>query len=349
MAAEDVDAAYITSPISIAYLTGFHAEPHERLMALAIRDERAALIVPGLELESARAVASGVEVRGWRDGEDPYEFVSTALGSAAARLAVEKDHLTLAGFERLSSHLAAGVVVDATAPLRALRRRKSPAEIEKLSEAARITDQVTTFVMERLRVGQSEQEVSLLISQAIAEAGAGHSFPSLVQFGANSAQPHLRPGGRRLASGELVLLDFGATWQGYCGDTTRVAVAGDPDQKQREVHRVVLEAHDAALASVRAGITAGAVDEAARAVIRDAGYGQYFVHRVGHGLGLEDHEDPSLDPGSEMVLEAGMAITIEPGVYIPGWGGVRIEDDVIVEENGARTLTTAPRDLHVVE
>lgn len=348
MAAESIDAAYITSPISIAYLTGFHAEPHERLMALAIRDGDARLIVPGLEMESARAVASGVDVRGWRDGDAPYALVSAALGGAPARLAVEKDHLSLAGFERLSSRVAAEVVVDATAPLRALRRRKSPAEVGKLAEAARITDQATAFVLERLHVGQSEQEVAMLLAQVIAEAGAGQSFPSLVQFGDNSALPHLRPSGRRLAAGELVLLDFGASWLGYCADTTRVAVAGAPDERQREVHRVVLEAHDAALATVRAGVTAGAVDEAARAVIRDAGYGQYFVHRVGHGLGLEDHEDPSLDPGSEMVLEAGMAFTIEPGVYIPGWGGVRIEDDAIVEENGARTLTAAPRDLYVI-
>jgi Xaa-Pro dipeptidase len=348
MSTEGVDAAYVTNPISIGYLTGFFGHPVERLMALVVRDGAADLIVPGLDLDAARAAATGVDVHGWRDGEDPYRLVRDAAGAVAARLAVEKGHLSLAGFERLTETVTAEVVVDATGPLRTLRRRKTPEEVAKLAEAARITDQVTDAVFTQLHTGQSEAEVSLFIAHAFAEAGAEHSFPTLAQFGPNAAMGHHQAGTRRLSRGEVVVLDFGARWQGYCADTTRVAVAGEPDDTQREVHRVVLAAHDAAVAAVRPGVTAGAVDEAARAVIRDAGYGERFVHRVGHGLGLEDHEDPSLDPGSQAVLEAGMAITIEPGIYIPGWGGVRIEDDLIVEEHGARVLTSATRDLLVV-
>src|SRR5439155_19190266 len=177
------------------------------------------------------------------------------------------------------------------------------------------------------------------------EAGARLAFGTLVQSGPSSALPHGRPGDRRLQPGDLILLDFGAAWRGYRADTTRMAVVGEPDSRQLEVHAVVLAAHDAAVAAVRAGVTAGEVDEAARAVIRDAGMGDRFIHRVGHGLGLEAHEDPSLDPGSDTLLEEGMVVTIEPGVYLPGWGGVRIEDDVVVEAGGGRLLTAASREL----
>jgi Xaa-Pro aminopeptidase len=148
--------------------------------------------------------------------------------------------------------------------------------------------------------------------------------------------------------GDLVLLDFGAAVDGYKGDTTRMAVVGPPDARQVELHALVLEAHDAAIAAVRPGATSGDVDAAARTVITDAGLGGRFIHRVGHGIGLQVHEDPSLDPGSTLVLEAGMTFTIEPGVYIPGWGGIRVEDDLVVEVAGARLLTTAPRELFVI-
>jgi Xaa-Pro aminopeptidase/Xaa-Pro dipeptidase len=158
----------------------------------------------------------------------------------------------------------------------------------------------------------------------------------------------MRPTGRKLSAGDLVLLDFGAAFDGYKADTTRMAVVGEPGEKDAEIHRLVLEAHDAAIAAVRAGTTTGAVDAAARRVIDAAGMGDRFFHRTGHGLGLEEHEDPSLDPGSSTVLEVGMVFTIEPGVYIPGWGGVRIEDDVVVEPSGCRLLTKADRSLRVI-
>jgi Xaa-Pro dipeptidase len=341
-------AAYVTDPTSIAYLTGFHAEPMERLMALAVRPTGATLIVPGLETDAASAAAAGVEVRGWRDGEDPHALVAEALGTGRPRLAVETEHLTLAAYDRLSDRVDPGEIVDATGALRELRLRKTPDELDLLAQAARLTDQVTERVLGRLRAGLSELQVAALLDEAIAEAGAEPAFPSLVQSGPNSAQPHLRPTSRRLAAGDLVLLDFGAAWRGYRADTTRMAVVGEPTPRQREVHGAVLEAHDRAIAAVRAGATAGTVDGAARAVLEEAGLGANFVHRTGHGLGLEAHEGPSLDPGSALVLEPGMVCTIEPGAYLAGWGGVRIEDDVAVTEDGCRVLTQAARELVVV-
>ncbi|HEX4213100.1 MAG TPA: Xaa-Pro peptidase family protein [Candidatus Dormibacteraeota bacterium] len=338
--------AYLTDPISIAYLTGFRAEPLERLMALCLRGGAIDLIVPAIEAEAAEAAAAeGVRVRGWRDGQDPYRLVAAALEPSPSPLAVEKDHLTLAGFGRLDATVETGRLIDTGPTLRRLRARKTAREIALLERAARITDDATGLLLAALREGITEIEAATALTEAFAAAGAEHSFPSLCQFGPNSALPHHRPSRRPLAAGELALFDFGASWQGYCADTTRVAVAGAPDERQREVHRVVLEAHDAALAEVRAGRTAGEIDEAARAVIRAAGYGDAFIHRVGHGLGLQDHEVPSLDPGSDLVLEEGMVLTIEPGIYLPGWGGVRIEDDVVVERGRGRALTAFPRHL----
>jgi Xaa-Pro dipeptidase len=345
-----VRAAYVTGPISIGYLTGFHSDPHERLMALVVRPAAATLIVPGLDEEAARAAAHGVDVRAWRDGQDPWTVVSDALARAGAggRVAVEKDHLSLAAWERLRVVTDGADAVDAGGQLRLLRARKAPWELELLGRAAKITDQVTELTVADLAVGSSELEVAMTIDLHIAEAGAQRSFGTLVQSGPNSALPHGRPGGRRLGVGDLVLLDFGAAWQGYRADTTRMAVVGEPDARQLEVYSVVLAAHDAAVGAVRAGAVVGDVDEAARAVIRAAGLGDRFIHRVGHGLGLEAHEDPSLDPGSPAVLEEGMVVTVEPGVYLPGWGGVRIEDDVVVEAEGGRLLTAARRELQVV-
>jgi Xaa-Pro aminopeptidase len=160
--------------------------------------------------------------------------------------------------------------------------------------------------------------------------------------------PHNRPSARELKARDLVLLDFGAAVDGYRADTTRMAVVGEPNVRQVEIHRLVLEAHDAAIQKAGPGVTTGEVDAAARDVIAAAGLGDNFFHRVGHGLGLEAHEDPSLDPGSDTLLEPGMVFTIEPGVYIPLWGGVRIEDDVVIEATGCRLLTNADRGLRVV-
>lgn len=347
MAAHDLKAAYITRPVSIAYLTGFSAEPHERLLALAVRLDSATLIVPALEHENATRQSAQVGVVSWRDGEDPYDLVRDALQDGG-RLGVEKDHVTVQAAEALRARAGAREMVDVAPEIRRLRRIKSAAEVDSLARAAAITDEVTDEVLGRLTSGLSELDAAMRIGAAIIARSAKLAFETSVQAGPNSAMPHHDATGRKLAAGDLVLFDFGAAFAGYHADTTRMVVVGAPTARQQEIHRLVLRAHDAAVDAVRAGTTAGAVDAAAREVIAGAGLGDRFFHRVGHGLGLEVHEDPSLDPGSKTVLEAGMVMTIEPGVYIPGWGGVRIEDDVVVEVNGCRVLTGADRALRVI-
>jgi Xaa-Pro dipeptidase len=347
MAGRSLPAIYISRPVSIAYLTGFFAEPHERLMGLTVRPDSATLIVPALEHQKASERAAEVEVVGWRDGEDPYALVARTL-PRTAEIGVEKEHLTLASAEEITTRGGISELVDVGAEIRRMRLIKNEDEIASLARAAAITDAATADVMSGLRAGRSEMDVAFAIGAAIGERGGVLSFPSLVQSGPNSALPHLEPSSRKLARGDLVLLDFGAACDGYKADTTRMAVIGPPSDKQREIHRVVLEAHDAAIAAVRGGVPAGEIDAAARRVIEKAGYGPNFFHRVGHGLGLEGHEAPSLDPGSAMTLEPGMVLTVEPGVYIPGFGGVRIEDDVVVTEDGCRVLTQADRSLRSV-
>ncbi|TMG59052.1 MAG: aminopeptidase P family protein [Chloroflexi bacterium] len=248
----------------------------------------------------------------------------------------------------ITSRTGASELVDIGPEIRRLRLTKRDEEVERLVRAAAITDAAGEEVIPRLRVGQTEMDVALMVGSAIGELGGKLSFGTLVQSGPNSALSHAEPSSRKLAPGDLVLLDFGAAFDGYRADTTRMAVLGEPGARHRAIHELVLAAHDAAIEAVRPGVTTGQVDAAARRVIDAAGYGEQFFHRVGHGLGLEVHEDPSLDPGSQTVLEVGMVFTIEPGIYIPGWGGVRIEDDVLVEEGGCRVLTKADRSLRVI-
>jgi Xaa-Pro dipeptidase len=343
-----LDAAYITGPVSIAYLTGFHAEPIERLMALAVRRDGATLIVPALEQQRAAHLDEHIDVVAWRDGEDAYGLVREALAGSVS-VGVEKHHLSVASAETLTARTGIAEMVDVGPELRTMRLTKTEDEVAKLARAAEITDAANEAVIAQLRPGQSELAIAIMLGAAIAEAGGTLSFGSLVQSGPNSALPHMDPTGRKLGPGDFVLLDFGAAFDGYRADTTRMAVVGEPSERHRQVHRVVLEAHDAAIDAVRPGTTTGAVDSAARKVIQAAGMGDRFIHRVGHGLGLETHEDPSLDPGSSNVLQAGMVFTIEPGVYFPGWGGVRIEDDIVVESDGCRVLTKADRSLRVIQ
>src|SRR6266849_7407046 len=300
MARHELDAAYVTGPVSIAYLTGVRAEPYERLMALVVKRDHATLILPAIERENAERTKTDAEIVSWRDGEDPYRLVQAAL-RGSTRLAVEKEHLTLAGGEALRDRLEVREMVDVAPEIRRLRRTKSTGELETLARAAAITDAATEEVLDRLRAGQTELEVAVMLGASIGAGGGTLAFETLVLSGPNSALPHGRASSRRLGAGDLVLLDFGAAYDGYRADTTRVA-----------------------------------------------GLGERFFHRTGHGLGLETHEDPSLDPGSKTVLEAGMVFTVEPGVYIPGWGGVRIEDDVVVEAGGCWLLTRADRSLRVV-
>jgi Xaa-Pro aminopeptidase len=229
-----------------------------------------------------------------------------------------------------------------------LRRVKDDGELDAITAAAELADDVWRWSLEKGLSGRAELQVAGAAEARIRELGAEPSFPAIVAAGPNGALPHAEPGEREIAEGDLVVFDMGAKLDGYCSDGTRTFAAGEPGEEAREVYEVVLGAQAAALEAVRAGAEGGAVDEVARGLIEEAGHGERFGHGLGHGVGLEVHEAPRLSERSDDVLEAGEVVTVEPGVYLPGRLGVRIEDLVVVTEDGHRNLSGLDKALQVV-
>lgn len=227
---------------------------------------------------------------------------------------------------------------------------KSAGEIEATREALRIAEAVFREVVAGLKAGMREMEIAWAMEKGMRESGAESlSFPVIVASGANSALPHAVPGERAVRTGEPILFDWGARLHGYCSDTSRTLVLGDPDDRFLEVHRIVLEAQQAAIAAIKSGVSSRSVDALARGIIDRAGFGGRFGHGLGHGTGLAIHEGPRLSPIRDTILEPGMVVTVEPGIYLPDWGGVRIENQVVVREHGAEVLNTLPVSHAVTE
>lgn len=267
---------------------------------------------------------------------------------------IERLGLKRVGFEghslshRAWTELSDVQLTDADDPIGRLRMVKDESEMSAIREAVRIADQAYKDISSFVEPGMTEHEVATELDCFMRKAGAEkEAFDALVASGPRSALPHGKPTERRISAGELILLDFGAKWHGYHSDITRTVVLGKADSRQREIYDIVLEAQAAGIAAVRPGIAGGEVDAAARKIIENKGYGEYFGHGLGHGLGLDIHDGRILAKNSEIILQAGMVVTVEPGIYIPGWGGIRIEDDVVVTESGSEVLTTSPRTIEL--
>lgn len=341
-------AAFITPGINFTYLTGWQTHSHERLTGLLLPAESTpALIVPGLDEEGARK-SQVSEIHPWPDGADPYALVAGVAaqkGLHGKGWAFEKKVLSLYQYERLAAAAAVNSTCDAGEPLAAMRLHKEAAELDLLMRAAGHLDPALEAVRRFVRPGVTERQILSVLNNALEEAGSeGLAFASIALSGPNSALPHGRAGDRLVEKGDIVLIDCGSISGGYCSDITRTFVCGEWEPKLREIYDAVKAAHDAGIAAVRPGAPCGDVDRAARTVIEQAGYGQYFIHRTGHGLGLDVHEEPYMMAGNEAPMEPGMVLTVEPGIYIPGLGGVRIEEMVAVTSDGARVLTTYPAD-----
>jgi Xaa-Pro dipeptidase len=340
-----LDALLVAAPPNVAYVCGFHANPHERLIALVVPREGALrLVCPSLEEEAARtAVGGAVELHVWRDEDGPADALARALADAGDRVGIEKQYLSVANAELAAAAAPAARFGGCDELLARLRAVKSDDEIGAIRKAAAIVDSVIERLGALAAPGMSEGELAAECAHRLrAEGGDSLAFEPLVLTGPRSALPHGHPGVTRLAEGDLLIVDIGVTVDGYAADITRTfAVGGEPDERQREVFELVHAAERAGIEAVRAGAPARAVDDAARSVIADAGYGPSFIHRTGHGLGLETHEPPYLTATNDEPLEPGMVLTVEPGIYLEGWGGVRIEDDMVVRENGPEVLTHA--------
>jgi len=346
-----VDALLIGPSADLRYLVGYHALPLERLTLLVVPAEGdPTLVVP--TLEAARAEEDGadrhVALRPWDETDDPVGLVRDLLGDAGAdtgRLAVQ-DRLWSSFTLQLQAALPGADWVAGSRVMRALRLRKSPEEIQALRDVGAAIDAVHAAVPELLRAGRTEVEVGREIAELILEDHDEVNFV-IVASGPNGASPHHETGARVLTTGDAVVVDIGGTRDGYCSDMTRDYVIGHAPAGYEELHAVLEQAQEAAVRAVRPGVPAAAIDEAARAVIRDAGYGDRFIHRTGHGIGVEEHEEPWIVGGNDEVVEAGMAFSVEPGIYVPGRYGARIEDIVVVTDDGVERVNHRPREIVV--
>ena len=344
MAAAGVDALLVGPGADLLYLTGYEALPLERLTLLvASVDGETTLIVPALEEPRAEAAGLPAEVNLLSFGEtdDPYELVAKVAGGRK-RLGAG-DRLWSMFLLRLQAALPDAGWVTASTVTKHVRMRKSAHEIDALRRAGQAIDRVHQQVPALLQVGRTEAEVGRDIADLI--VAEGHSTVNfvIVASGPNGASPHHETGSRVLADGDAVVVDIGGRLDAYCSDCTRNYVIGAAPHGYADAHAALEAAQTAACDAVKPGVTAESVDAAARDVLTAAGYGDYFVHRTGHGIGLEEHEDPYIVAGNGTVLEPGMAFSIEPGVYLPGTFGMRIEDIVVVTDDGCERLNTLDR------
>jgi len=342
LAASGVDALLILKTENRRYVTGFTGSAGLAL----ITGTDVLLAVDSRYEEQAAAEAPGAAVI--RGGRDPLAALAGAVeGRGLGRIGFESEFVPYAQVVRLREKLAPADLV-ALGDVDRLRWVKDPSEVAAIARAAEIADAAYLRLLERLRPGTSERDAALELETLMRRAGADRvAFPSVLASGLRSALPHGLATDRVMGPGEFVTLDFGAVWAGYCADCTRTVVLGNADERQRRVHGVVQDAQRRALQMIRPGVACRDVDAAARSVIAEAGYGEAFGHSLGHGVGLEVHEGPRLSPQEEAALDAGMVVTVEPGIYLPGWGGVRIEDTVVVTPEGCRILTHAPKGLLV--
>jgi Xaa-Pro aminopeptidase len=354
----EVDVLLLSHGADLPWLTGYRAMPLERLTMLVLpREGEPVLVVPGLEAPRVEHADSLFGLRPWSDAEDPVDLVVDLVGRAdAARLAVS-DRAWATTVLALQRRLPETEWLEASRVTSPIRAVKDDAELDALRAAGAAADRVAAVLQSGgiPLVGRTEAEVSARIGALlVAEGHAAVNF-AIVGSGPNAASPHHEPGSRVIDRDETVVCDFGGTLSlddgpGYCSDITRTVVTGTPSPEVAECYEVLLEAQQAAVAAARAGVTAASVDRVARNIIDAAGYGELFVHRTGHGIGIEEHEDPYLVVGNDEVLVPGHAFSVEPGIYQPGRFGMRLEDIVVVGADGTpEPLNTADHSLVAVD
>ncbi len=339
------DCALITSDINRRYFTDMKSSAG----TLLVLKNAAYLIIDFRYIEKARAVASGCEVILQTELHEQINAIFEAENVSAC--AVESDCITIAQFGSIKEKLSCKLLSDGrlSKAINSLRAVKTPEEISKIKQAQKIAEAGFEHILNFIKVGRTEKEIQLELDYFMLKNGAETlSFDTIALTGSSTSMPHGVPSERQVQSGDFVLLDFGAVYDGYHSDMTRTVAVGQPSDKMKEVYDIVLSAQKNALAKIKAGMTGSACDSLARTLIKLKGYGENFGHSLGHGVGLEIHEAPTASQRSIDVLESGMVVTVEPGIYIAGEFGVRIEDFVVVGENGCENLTNAPKELIVL-
>jgi len=337
------EALLILNEKNIRYLTGFTGGDG----ALMVGPGWLALLVDGRYVTQARGEALGAEIVEFRNRVEGIAGVARRY--ALERIGFESTALSVEEHLRLQEGLPEVALEPLVSRFQSLRAVKDQREIALIREAARIAGEALAAVREMIRPGVREREIALELEYRMRRSGAEQvSFDTIVASGANSALPHAQPGCRAVADGDCVVVDYGAVYQGYRSDETCTYVVGRASTRQEDLYRLVREAHDRAIRAVRPGVSCDEVDRAARACLAEAGMDRYFAHGTGHGVGLDVHEPPRLAAGREEILQAGMVVTVEPGIYLPGVWGIRIEDTVLVTEEGSEPLTPSAKDLTVL-
>ncbi len=339
MDAEEVAALLVSGAPNVLWLTGFTGE------GMLVLDDDGALLCTDSRYEvQAAEEAPGLEVAANSGHLD--QAIERLNAGGATRVGFEGSHLSYARYERLADGLEGAETVPLGDETKRLRAIKDSAEVATIRRAAGVADAAFGELRKTLAPGISEREVAEELRRLMVLGGAEKpSFDTIVASGPNGAKPHARPGHRAIAEGDPIVIDWGAVVDGYCSDCTRTVIVGEPDARQREVWEAVREAQMEAMEGLRPGMTGAEVDAIARGMLEARELADYFGHGLGHGVGLEVHELPRLSQKGEEALEAGMVVTIEPGVYIEDWGGVRLEELVLVTEDGAEAVTAAPYDL----
>jgi Xaa-Pro dipeptidase len=318
-------------------------------------DGKAGLVIPELEMLKTKDLTFPTEVFPY--GDNPatwtksFRDISHALKLDGKRIGIEPNHMRVLELHYLEAAAPQAQFISATDSLAALRMQKEPAEIEAMRKAVGVAQRALQATIPVIRPGATEQEIATKLTFNLLRSGLSpeFKFSPIVSGGPNSANPHAVPTNRKLAVGDLLVIDWGAVVDGYVSDLTRTFAIGKVDPEFMHIAEIVMKANAAGRAAGQPGIAAGRVDQAARRIIEEAGYGVYFTHRVGHGIGIEGHEEPYMFGDNTLLLAPGMAYTVEPGIYLPERGGVRIEDDVVITSAGCETLSDFPRELYMIE
>jgi Xaa-Pro dipeptidase len=353
LTAAGLDALVLNPGPSLTYLTGLHFHLMERpVVGIFGTGHPFQIILPALETQ--KLVGLPYEVDHTSYGEDPTAWpgiFKQVLGRyPAGKIGVENSQLRLLEFRLLEAAFSKAEFIDAGEVVAGLRMYKDEDELAHMQKAVDIAEAALRDALALVKIGMTEKELAAeLVLQLLRHGSEGElPFQPIVSTGPNGANPHAVPTERKLAAGDLVVIDYGARHNGYISDITRTFGIAEVSQEKEQVHQIVVESNAAGRAAARPGLPCSTVDQAARQVIEEAGYGQYFIHRTGHGIGMEAHEGPYIRDPNPMLLEPGMTFTVEPGIYLPDRFGVRIEDNVVITKGGLRSLTNLPRPLQII-
>ena len=351
----DLDAVILNPGPTLTHLTGLHFHLMERPVVLMFaRDQEPAIVLPELELQKVASLPYKLQVFAYPENPSEWDGVfrraAQALNLDGKRIGVEPRQLRLLEFRYVKGGAPEADYPDASEVLSSLRLRKDKDEVEAMRRAVKIAQDALEATIPLIKIGMSEKELSSELVVQLLRQGSEPEMPfaPIVSGGPNAANPHASPTERKLQAGDLLVVDWGATYDGYISDLTRTFAVGEVDAEYQKIHEIVQAANAAGRDAAQPGVPCANVDKAARDVIEKSGYGAYFTHRTGHGIGMEGHEEPYMRGDNLQLLEPGMAFTVEPGIYLPDRNGVRIEDNVVITETGADVLSDMPREIRVV-